>query len=638
MTTEHTKTEPARKPARFGTVLGMAPGGVPVYSSDYDTADRRRLRTRHSFQSYVDGVYMGYKWQCVELARRWLYVTKGLIFDDVPMAYDIFRLRSVRSVADGTTHPLKSFRNGSRRRPEPGALLIWNEGGEFDVTGHVAVITEVFDDCVRCAEQNVENLVWPEGQDYSRELKAHVAADGGYRVECSYGDAAILGWVMPSDDGTDAEEFADPDPRLFDLRLRELPRTGRGNQLWLDPSKPDEVAYMAMMRGSRLVSDDADRRKFFCISATAQKELRRATNELHAMFLRATGQVLDDDELLRRFDLPSVLWPRIRASWNNRRNQMITGRFDFSVSARGIKAYEYNADSASCHMECGKVQTKWAAHFGCDVGTCAGTPLFDSLVAAWKKSGVGGTLHIMQDHNLEETYHALYMKSAMEQAGIRCKVVKGMLGLDWDDAGCVVDADGERIDWVWKTWAWETALDQIRAECAEDDENLHLHKSIDRRTMRPRLVDVLFRKEVMVFEPLWTLVTSNKAMLPVLSMMYPKNRFLLNTAYELGDEMVRDGYVAKPIVGRCGFNIQIFEPGNDLVSETGGQFDNRDLVYQELFPLAEIDGRNVQVSTFSVAGSYAGACIRADASPIIMNDSDILPLRVVDDEALLAGD
>ena len=70
-------------PARFGTLLGIAPGGVPAYSSDYETADDAALPDRHAYRSYVDGIYMGYKWQCVEFARRWLYVNRGWIFDDV---------------------------------------------------------------------------------------------------------------------------------------------------------------------------------------------------------------------------------------------------------------------------------------------------------------------------------------------------------------------------------------------------------------------------------------------------------------------------------------------------------------------------------------------------------------------------
>jgi len=70
-------------PEPFGTLLGTAPGGVAAYSSDYDSADERLLPNRSAFRSYRDGIYMGYKWQCVEFARRWMYLNKGWIFDDV---------------------------------------------------------------------------------------------------------------------------------------------------------------------------------------------------------------------------------------------------------------------------------------------------------------------------------------------------------------------------------------------------------------------------------------------------------------------------------------------------------------------------------------------------------------------------
>ncbi len=34
---------------------------------------------------------------------------------------------------------------------------------------------------------------------------------------------------------------------------------------------------------------------------------------------------------------------------------MITGRMDFCMDERGLKVYEYNADSASCHTEAGLI-------------------------------------------------------------------------------------------------------------------------------------------------------------------------------------------------------------------------------------------------------------------------------------------
>ncbi|NVJ91651.1 MAG: bifunctional glutathionylspermidine amidase/synthase [Methylocystaceae bacterium] len=618
--------------AKFGTLLGVGPGNVEVYSSDYKTADDALYPTRESYRSYIDETFIGYKWQCVELARRWLYVNKGYVFDDVAMAYDIFNLHRVRKVDGSGFLPLKSFRNGAQRPPEPGCLLIWDEGGEFHETGHVAVVTEIINDHVRFIEQNVEDSVWPQGQTFSRELKLTRDKDGGHWLSCSFDDATIMGWVIQTDDATHAEVDLSRDTEQFNIQMKELKDARPNTHDWLDTDQPDLATYVKDMNGCRLSSNDANFYKYFCITETAHKELNRATRELHAMFMHATQYVLNNEDILKKFNLPEVLWSRIHNSWDNRRNEIVTGRMDFSLSERGIKIYEYNADSASCHLETGKIQQLWADAFGCDEGCSGGEEMFPNLVKAWKDTGVGhDLLHIMRDQDLEETYHAYYMQSALKAAGIESKIIKGLEGLHWDDNNTVVDADGVPITWVWKTWAWETALDEIREECQQEDDNARLSTIIERTRSQPRLVDVLLNKNVMVFEPLWTLIPSNKAILPVLWTLYPHHPYLLESHFELNDSLRQSGYVTKPIVGRCGANIGIFDANDKMLKETGGQFEDRDQIYQELFPLPEVGGMNIQIGTFTANGRYAGACVRADKSLIITSRSDLYPLRVCSD-------
>jgi glutathionylspermidine amidase/synthetase len=630
--------EDPSNPAPFGTILGLAPGGVPVYSSDYATADPRELPDRSAFRSHLDGLYMGYKWQCVELARRWMYVNTGCIFDDVAMAHEIFRLPFVRVVETGQRLPLQSFRNGSKRHPEPGCLLVWAPDGEFEHTGHVAIVTEVRPDRIRFVEQNVGHGVWPSGRDYSREIHAKVTEDGAYWLECSFDDATILGWVIQTDDATHAEPRLVTDPRLSEIHARRVPplprHVARQGRSWLNVANPDEEAYVEVVGGHRLASRDEDQDLYFVMSESAHAELVRATEELHALFLHATDHVLRDDARLERFDLPRVLWPKIHQSWDNRLNQMITGRFDFAVSPRGIRLYEYNADSAACHMECGKVQGRWAGHFGCTIGRDPGEELHDELVRAWKASDVDDVLHIMQDdRDPEETYHALFMKEAIEEAGIECVLLGGVGGLAWDAAGHVLD--GRRIRWVWKTWAWETALDQIREECEDDARALRWDDPARRRSHPPRLVDVLLRPEVMVYEPLWTLVPSNKAILPVLSELFPDCPHLLHSSDEITGALREQGYVTKPIVGRCGANIRMVDREAGLVEETSGAFGRRAVIHQELHRLPVVEDYHVQISTFTAAGAWAGTCLRADRSPVLSEKSDNLPIRVVPDRELL---
>lgn len=619
---------PSRPIAAFGTHLGTAPGDIGVYSSDYPTVDRKVMSSQRDFRNYVDGIYMGYKWQCVELARRWLYVNTGCVFDDVPMAYDIFRLRSLKRIKDGERLPLHSFRNGSLRRPETGCMLVWNEGGDFEHTGHVAMVSEVTDNYVRIIEQNVEHSVWEDGKPWSRELKSEIDSDGRYWVYCTYQDASILGWVVQTADNFDAADTEMANAELFRLKGKNIEAAKSD---WLDPSDPAQKAFQTLMKGDRLATHDEDLTRYFEMSETARLELRRITNQLHAMFLHATSYVLEHPEVLAKFNFPDALIPRIKASWEHRRTQTITGRMDFAVRPEGIKVYEYNIDSASCHYECGFVQGRWAEVHDVTHGRDPGASLHQGLTNAWISTHIGETIHIMRDDDIEESYHALNMKAAIEAAGLNCKIIVGLDGLGWNTEGAVVDIDGEAIHYVWKTWAWETALDQLRDEAVNEDAFLAAHHLTDVREHAPRLIDVLLRPNVKVFEPLWTLIPSNKAILPILWMLSPEHPNLLEASFELTDSLRESGYVTKPIVGRCGHNITLYSAGDEILAETGGKFDAENCVYQALFKLPEIDGYRVQVSTFTADGHDAGACLRCDKSIVVTTDSDLFPLRIVPD-------
>lgn len=109
----------------------------------------------------------------------------------------------------------------------------------------------------------------------------------------------------------------------------------------------------------------------------------QATNEVHLMYLHATEKVLKDDNLLKLFNIPEILWPRLRLSWQNRRHDMVTGRLDFCMDERGLKVYEYNADSASCHAETGVIINKWAKQGGLTEGWDPG----NACQKCWRISG-----------------------------------------------------------------------------------------------------------------------------------------------------------------------------------------------------------------------------------------------------------
>ncbi|KFD77722.1 glutathionylspermidine synthase family protein [Escherichia coli] len=419
--------------APFGTLLGYAPGGVAIYSSDYSSLDPQEYEDDAVFRSYIDDEYMGHKWQCVEFARRFLFLNYGVVFTDVGMAWEIFSLRFLREVVNDNILPLQAFPNGSPRAPVAGALLIWDKGGEFKDTGHVAIITQLHGNKVRIAEQNVIHSPLPQGQQWTRELEM-VVENGCYTLKDTFDDTTILGWMIQTED----TEYSLPQP------------------------------------------------------------------EIAGELLKISGARLENK-----------------------------GQFD----------------------------GKWLDELG------------------------------------------------------------------WDAAGQLIDGEGRLVNCVWKTWAWETAFDQIRE--VSDRE----FAAVPIRTGHPqnevRLIDVLLRPEVLVFEPLWTVIPGNKAILPILWSLFPHHRYLLDTDFTVNDELVKTGYAVKPIAGRCGSNIDLVSHHEEVLDKTSGKFAEQKNIYQQLWCLPKVDGKYIQVCTFTVGGNYGGTCLRGDESLVIKKESDIEPLIVV---------
>lgn len=612
--------------APFGTLLGYAPGGVAIYSSNYSSLNPQDYPDDATFRSYIGNEYMGHKWQCVEFARRFLFLTYGFVFTDVGMAYEIFSLRFLREVVNDNILPLQAFANGSRRPPIAGSLLIWQKGGEFKHTGHVAVITQLVGNKVRIAEQNVIHSPLPQGQQWTRELTLEVNA-GRYTIKDTFADTEILGWMIQTAD----TEHSLPQPVLpgeaMAIKGARLPNNGQFRGKWLNEKDPLQQAYVAA--NGHFINQDPY--QYFTISESAEQELIKATNELHLMYLHATDKVMKDDNLLALFDIPKILWPRLRLSWQRRRHHMITGRMDFCMDERGLKVYEYNADSASCHTEGGLILEQWLKQGYYGTGHNPAEGLLDELAGAWKHSRARPFVHIMQDKDLEENYHAKFIQRSLTQAGFESKILFGLDELRWDAAGQLIDADGRLVNCVWKTWAWETAIEQVREVSADE------YAAVPIRTGHPqnevRLIDVLLRPEVLVFEPLWTVIPGNKAILPVLWSLFPHHRYLLDTDFEVNDELAKTGYAVKPISGRCGNNIDLIGPQDEVLDKTSGQFVDRKNIYQQLWCLPKVDGKYIQVCTFTVGGNYGGTCLRGDSSLVVKKESDIEPLIVLKDKA-----
>ncbi|KDO30511.1 hypothetical protein SPRG_04413 [Saprolegnia parasitica CBS 223.65] len=337
-----------------------------------------------------------------------------------------------------------------------------------------------------------------------------------------------------------------PNSYKHDLAVRtvQIPPSG-ANSPWLDASKP-YVPVFQEQYGTHLTANETS--SYYTLSESGQAGIEAATTSLHELFFEATAYVLAHEaEMAPFFHIPSALWPKIQRSFRDNKRDIVSGRFDFALTEDGIKVYEYNADSASCLFECGHTQDEWSRAAGVDsIGRSSSTTLFSQLVDAWKGKNVDGILHLLCDDDHEERYHSMYMMSAAQAAGIDCVLVVGVDSLSWSN-GAIVDANGREIRNVWKTWAWQTVISQFEA-------------SLEAPQKRVQVMDVMLHDDVRVFEPLWTVLPSSKAILPILSQLAPENSYLLRASFdEAAVATYVGGYVAKPVMGRTGANVSIYD-------------------------------------------------------------------------------
>jgi len=134
--------------------------------------------------NYLNGIFTGLRWQCVEFARRYLIINHSITFGEIPNAYDIFKLNNFHNLSKNIAHPIDKHSNGSKILPKVGSLLIWDSTVDENATGHVAIITKVnFPDYIEVCEQNwhIDKL--------NRRIKT-TYKNGFYIL-----DKHVIGWI-----------------------------------------------------------------------------------------------------------------------------------------------------------------------------------------------------------------------------------------------------------------------------------------------------------------------------------------------------------------------------------------------------------------------------------------------------------
>ncbi|GAA4018390.1 glutathionylspermidine synthase family protein [Sphingomonas swuensis] len=314
--------------------------------------------------------------------------------------------------------------------------------------------------------------------------------------------------------------------------------------------------------------------------------LERAAERCHELFLEAGDHLAKRPEKLARFGIPDWCIDPLLAEWKRDRPALDYGRFDFGWDGKGEpKLFEYNCDTPTAMLECGVVQWQWKEEVF--PANDQFTSLHDKLIDRWRymaRDLPGQRLWVTHygDELHEDTLTATYMRDLAEQAGLETRgVLIDRIGIDGE--GRIVDDEDYLITAIFKLYPWEWIV-------AED-----YGREIVRRM-----------DATLWLEPIWKMLWSNKAILPLLSELEPKHPNLLPASWD--PVSVGSRHVAKPILAREGANIVISEDGRET-GRTDGPYTSP-VIYQQLYDLPEFDGAYPVLGVWTVGGEAAGLGIR----------------------------
>ena len=342
--------------------------------------------------------------------------------------------------------------------------------------------------------------------------------------------------------------------------------------------------------------------------------LYEATKELHAMCLDLAGNLITRGDL-DRLHLTPAMQKLVEESWR-RADPYLYGRFDLSWNGDGApKLLEYNADTPTSIVESAVAQWYWKVDVQPELDQF--NSLHEALVARLgeiaRQRGIQ-TIHMAGLYDVQEDVGNLeYMAEVAQQAGLKVSM------LDMRDIGLTashqfVDRSNQRINACFKLYPWEWMADEEYGKHVGEASTLWL-------------------------EPIWKLMLSNKAMLPLLWERFAGHPNLLPSYFDVNKFIeLHPGqpYVRKPVFSREGANVSFINKG-EVTLETEGDYGAEGHVYQAFAPVPgfpapeDTSYHGPQDAMYAVIGSWivgdepCGIDIREDVSPVTKNTAYFVP-------------
>lgn len=346
------------------------------------------------------------------------------------------------------------------------------------------------------------------------------------------------------------------------------------------------------------------------ISEAEAEAFYEAAAECFRMVDAATEHVIRHG-LLRQMGIPAYMDALIAETYENyRRHPHMIGRFDFAGGVDGlpIKLLEFNADTPFSIFEVSTVQYALAKFHGLDPDTRQYNRLFEALQDFF--------VYLRQQHP-----HAsvLFTNAADGEDDVNTQIIREAAGdcmpgdyLHWTDVCidrrqgvCSVDAGGRYIRNLYNVIIKMVPWDLLFLE----DE--HMARELARSMQE--------HPDTVVCNPPYAAVYQSKALAAVMWELFPDSPYLLRSSMT---PWRTDSYVRKPIWGREGRNIAVFEDGV-CIARTDGFYGKQPELFQERAQLASGGSRFYQAGVFISMEEPCGIGFRRSASPVITTDDEL---------------
>jgi glutathionylspermidine synthase len=353
------------------------------------------------------------------------------------------------------------------------------------------------------------------------------------------------------------------------------------------------------------------------LAEAEMEHFRQDANRVYEIFVQA-AQLVARQSLWEEAGIPKNAVPLVQYSLQHELGSHLIGRFDYAggLGTHPLKLLEFNGDTFSLLPESteiqrlqfeqlGRKQKKQSGQFNLvSQGLIRG---FQQLLsqhpdrsASLLLSGLG---HEEDWLNLE------VVAAAARRAGFEDVQTAPLDEVTFSpEEGIFIEPrEGQFLpfDFWFKMVPWEFVA-------YEEPELLEI------------LTSIVKNKLAVIINPAYSMLFQSKGLLPFLQQAGPGHASLLKASRQQ-EHISRYTYAAKPLYGRTGDNVQIFQGGPQAIAENEGDFGHLPKIYQELAQFdADEDGDIYQPSVFWAGGSACGFCLRRQDSLIIDDDAEFV--------------